>query len=101
MEKNKTCFKKKNNNNVKQRGGEGPEEESSLDMSFIFFMTEIVLYITTFVFLFKNKTEYLAWIFGFIVNTLFPLTWIAALLEYPMTNYKGYLMVCVFVGLIL
>ena len=64
-------------------------------------MTEIVLYITTFVFLFKNKTEYLAWIFGFIVNTLFPLTWIPAFLEYPMTNYKIYLMVCIFVGLVL
>jgi len=100
MEIKKKGFRKKYNS-INQRGGEGSEEDSSLDMSFIFFITEIALYITTFVFLFQDKTEYLAWIFGFIVNTLFPLTWIAAFLEYPMTNYKGYLMVCIFVGLVL
>lgn len=80
---------------------ENLEENAHLDIGIISFLSWIGLYIVCFVFLFQSKTEYLAWIFAVIVKFLFPITWIMDVMEYPMSNYKGYMLGCIVVGFVL
>ena len=72
-----------------------------LNLSLALFMTIIALYVVDFVYLFQSKTEYLAWIFAFMLNILFPISWAMDIMKYPTTNYKYYLIGCIVVGIIL
>jgi hypothetical protein len=77
------------------------ETNAHLDIGTVSFLSWIGLYIVCFVYLFQSNTEYLAWIFSLIVNVLFPITWMMDVMEYPISNYKIYMLGCVIVGFII
>jgi len=65
------------------------------------FVMMVALYVIDFVYLFKSKTEYLAWIFAFILNIVFPISWVMDVMKYPTNKYKYYLTGCLLVGIII
>lgn len=65
------------------------------------FFTTIALTITCIIFLFKQSTEYLSWIFGLILIVITPLTWIRSLYISGDSPYKMYVLISLFCGIIL
>ena len=65
------------------------------------FFTSIALSIICIVFLFNKKTEYLSWIFGLILISLTPLTWLSNFYISSNSPYKLYVSICLFCGIIL
>jgi hypothetical protein len=72
-----------------------------IDLQLFVYLIGIVLYVISFIFLFQKNTEYLAWIFSFMINVIFPLTWVGDVMSYPMNSYTGYLLGCISIGIIL
>jgi len=71
-----------------------------LDLQLFVYLTGIMLYVVSFIFLFQKNTEYLAWIFSFMINILFPFTWFWDVMKYPINSYTGYLLGCISIGII-
>ena len=71
-----------------------------IDLQLFIYLIGIVLYVISFIFLFQQKTEYLAWIFSFMINIIFPLIWVGDVMEYPFNSYKGYLLGCISIAII-
>ena len=71
-----------------------------IDLQLFIYLIGIVLYVISFIFLFQKKTEYLAWIFSFMINIIFPLIWVGDVMEYPFNSYKGYLLGCISIAII-
>jgi len=72
-----------------------------INLSLGLFVMMIALYVIDFVYIFQSKTEYLAWIFAFIMNILFPFSWAMEVMKYPNSTYKYYLTGCLMIGIIL
>jgi hypothetical protein len=72
-----------------------------INLSLALFVTMVALYIVDFVYLFQYKTEYLAWIFAFIMNIILPISWALEVMKYPTSTYKYYLTGCLMVGILL
>lgn len=72
-----------------------------INLSLALFVAMVALYVVDFVYLFQSKTEYLAWIFAFIMNIAFPISWVMDVMKYPSSTYKFYLTGCLFIGIIL
>ena len=71
-----------------------------IDLQLFIFLMGIVLYVVNFIFLFQKNSEYLAWIFSFMINFLFPITWVGDIMSYPFNPYTGYLLGCISIALI-
>ena len=72
-----------------------------INLGLAFFVMVVILYVINFIYLFKKNTEYLAWILAFILNAIFPITWVMSIMKYPGSTYKNYLFGCITIGLIL
>ena len=59
-----------------------------INLSLALFVMMVALHVVNFVYLFKWKTEYLSWIFAFILNIIFPISWAMDLTKYPNGTYK-------------
>lgn len=65
------------------------------------FFTGIILIIICIIYLFKQNTEYLSWIFGLVLLVVLPLTWITNFIKSGNSIYKLYIAFCLFLGIIL
>lgn len=71
-----------------------------INLSLALFVMMVALHVVNFVYLFSSKTEYLSWIFAFILNILFPISWAMDLMKYPNGTYKYYLTGCLILGIV-
>ena len=90
-----------NNPNTFKKNAIEIDTYGHINLSLGLFVMMIALYVVDFVYLFQSKTEYLAWVFAFILNILFPISWAMDVMKYPRSSYKYYLTGCIFVGIIL
>jgi len=81
------------------KNAKGIDFYGHINLSLTLFVTMVALYVVDFVYLFKSKTEYLAWVFAFIMNVVFPISWAMDVMKYPTSAYKYYLTGCLFIGI--
>lgn len=72
-----------------------------LDISTGSFLTGVTLTVICIIYLFKQNTEYISWIFGLLLFILLPVTWLGNFLKSTNSKYKWYVGLSLFFGIIL